>query len=928
MKAQSEAKLTHRVSLNGKWLIDYLSQTPYEGTDEPDFFIEDTGNEELDTSGITECTVPAYFEDMLDDFRRTPLHTKLSWNPLYTLQRYPQAGYCPDMALPNPVCCFIYRREFSLQSDELCDEAELYVGGVQNALSAWINGAYLGRHEGYSAEFFLPIPKGVLKSGENVITLAVSNTRLAGYKGRPVSGLTSRAANECTGGIFGDVEIRSYPDGLKEISLSVSDDLTHFTITVSGAADKVKTLRISDGGKTLYTAELGAGKSELIVSCEGYERWSPTSPKLYTLTLETEAQRIERRFGIRKLTAAGRRLLLNGEPFFFRGSCEHCYHPISVHPTREKTYYRGVIRTLKSLGFNSIRFHTHVPMPEYLEAADELGMVIEVETPNNTDYEEWRGIVDQCSRYTSVCIFSSGNEMQIDEDYIEHLSRISDYVHHHSDALLSPMSALRGVEYYGGFGPSKLDTPFTHDPERLAALDAICDVYNSYSLGLTSYESLAGDPALLDERNAVYQKPLLSHEICIHGTYADLSLKNRYRGSRIGDTELFSSVEKHLESVGLIDKASTYYRNSVKWQMLLRKHCFETVRRSHSFAGYDFLGDIDTHWHTFGYCVGMMNEFYELKAPESTENVLKYNADTVLLCDMPKRHSFFEGEKLTLPVLVSNYGEHLRKAKLALNVKADGKLVCRKELSLTDIRSGEITELCKLNFAIPRTGKPQKLVVSASLFGESTDVRNEWELYAFPKVSQKTPHGVAVRENISLGDLVAAMSRGESLVLFGCGPFKSSKMSFQLSVAGRTNGHLATVIADHAALEDFPHDGFCGWQFENMLDTRTAILDGTVGVHAPIIDAASSYKNAHREALLFEYRVGEGRLLVCTLKLDEADPAAAWLKARLLAYAASESFAPRASLDAHELMAICGNGERLDGQNENAAINKNDVTML
>ena len=138
----------NRFSLNGKWKIDYWSDKPYAEESEPLFFISDTNNVEQDVDCVTECPVPAYFEDMTDIFRTTPLHTKLSWNPLYTLQRYPQAGYCPDMALPNPVGCFVYQRSFNVSADDTAYPSDLYVGGVQNRLSAWINGVYLGTHEG------------------------------------------------------------------------------------------------------------------------------------------------------------------------------------------------------------------------------------------------------------------------------------------------------------------------------------------------------------------------------------------------------------------------------------------------------------------------------------------------------------------------------------------------------------------------------------------------------------------------------------------------------------------------------------------------------------------------------------------------------------------------------------------------------------
>ena len=916
----------NRLSLNGKWKIDYWSNEPYSGEAEPIFFISDTNNVEQDVDCVTECPVPAYFEDMTDIFRTTPLHTKLSWNPMYTLQKYPQAGYCPDMALPNPVGCFVYQRYVELSEKDISALADLYVGGAQNRLSAWINGVYLGTHEGYSCEFFMQIPEGTLKAGENRITLAVSNNRLAGYMGRPVSGLTSRAANECTGGIWGDVEIRTYPDGLRGFNISVSEDLSSFTVKISGAENVEKIVKVFDRDEEICSATIASGKSEITLSTEGYKRWSPASPYLYNIKVETPSQSMERRFGIRRLTSKGIRLYLNGEPYFFRGICEHCYHPITVHPTRDKSYYKRVIRTLKELGFNSIRFHTYVPMPEYMEAADELGMIMEVETPNNTTYNEWREIVNKCSQYTAVCGFSSGNEMVIDEDYIEHLRAVADYVHTNSDALMSPMSAMRGIEYHS-WGDLKVEEPFPHNPRRLAALSEFCDMYNTYSLGLTSYDSAAGTREVIDHRNSIYDRPLLTHEICIHGTYIDLSLKDRYKGTRIGETQFMSSVEDHLQNVGLLDKANLYYRNSAKGQQMLRKHCFETVRRCESFAGYDFLGDIDTHWHTFGYCVGMMNEFYELKPGETVENVLKYNSDAVLLCDLPECRSFSSGARVDLPILVSNYGEGLAEATLSVRVNSENKVIFRDTKILTDVANGKISELYTLSLQLPEVQKPQKLVISVSLSGGNTDTHNDWDIYVFPKMQTADECGVAVLNDISLSELSEKMAKGERVVLLGTGPFSSVETRFQLSVAGRTNGHLATVIADHPLLSDLPNEGYCGWQFRKMLDSRAVILNQKRLPHEPIIDIASSYKNARREAMLFEYKIGEGRLIVCTLALHDDDAFASWLKNKIVSYAASDAFEPKDEISLYEFSALCSGSVSIEGSNENMAQNKNDITM-
>ena len=917
--------MKNRVSLNGRWKIDYLSPEPYTGAEEPAF---DILGQDQRLSSVTPCPVPGYWEDQLDAFRATSLHTKLRWNPLYTQQRYPQVGYVPDMALPNPVGCFVYKRSVRLA---YVGRSQLYIGGAQNAVSAWINGVYLGRHEGYSAEFFFDIPEAVLQCGENAIVLAVSNNRLSGYLGRPVSGLTSRAANECTGGIYGDVELRFYPDGLRDLWVTTAADVSSFTVHTDGGTEAVKQLEILDGKTVLASAEIPAGETSATLPAAGYDRWTPSSPKLYTVRVSTANQTLSRSFGIRRLTVRGTKLYLNGEPIFFRGTCEHCYQPLTVHPTRDKRYYRHILRTLKSLGFNGIRFHTWVPMQEYLQAADELGMLMEIETPNNTTYDEWEEIVKTCRHYTSAVMYSSGNEMVIDEPYIEHLRACAHLVHKDTDALFSPMSAMRGVEYFS-YGDHRVEKPFPHNPTRLAALGEFCDVYNSYSLSQTSYDTDQGDPKLLDYRNAIYGKPLLTHEICIQGTYCDLSLKDRYVGSRIGDTEFLSSVEKHLADKGLLDKAPLYYKNSAAWQRLQRKHCFEVVRRAHTFAGYDFLGDIDTHWHTFGYCVGMMNEFYELKPGETVENVLRYNSDTVLLADLPRCLNYEAAATAQIPILVSNYGRPLEKAQLRLRVSCGKQVLLRRSIPV-DAPAGEITELYTLKFRMPKCEKPEELILTAELSGGDTECENRWELYVFPKpgklpgVRTLRSRNVTVLTEADGRQLLHLLEKGRNVVLLGAGPFTKLDAAFQLSVAGRTNGHLATVIDDHPLMEQFPHHGYCGWPFRQMLhQSCAAVLDLPGRAHRPIIDLASTYKNAHKEAVLFEYAVGKGKLLVCTLNLPDTDPGACWLKGRMLSYAMSEDFLPEEQLTAAELTGLW-TARVVEGKNTNEAQNQNDITM-
>ena len=236
---------------------------------------------------------------------------------------------------------------------------------------------------------------------------------------------------------------------------------------------------------------------------------------------------------------------------------------------------------------------------------------------------------------------------------------------------------------------------------------------------------------------------------------------------------------------------------------------------------------------------------------------------------------------------------------------------------------------------MPRLEKPAQLKLKVALSGGDTDAENEWELYAFPKARPTLPTkksekegGLIVRDTMTTDELIAAMRAGRSVLLLSAGPFVRLNNAFQISVAGRTEGHLATVIADTPLMRDFPHEGFCSWQFRDMMkDSHTAALDLPSSDFAPIIEIASSYKNARREAMLFEYSIGKGRLLVSTLNLPDGDAGARWLKARMLEYAASDEFAPKTSLSISELISLSEAAPIDSGENSNVAQNMNDITM-
>ena len=910
------------VSLNGDWEMAYI---PYacESVKPPVF-----------AGVIVSNAVPGYWEDMRESFLEAGMPDEFRVNPRYEKQTFPICGRAGDMTLPDICGCFFYRRRVEL---DRTGPAVLHFDGVRNQVHAWINGRFVAFRAGLSTPFELPVPDGVLKAGTNEIVLAVSNNPNLGY-GDYVSGLTTRSVFASTGGVNGDLEIRFLRSSLADVYVTTAQDLKSFTVHLGltqrrGVAEKEEcSYEISSIGG----AALARGKAigDFTLPTEGFDFWSPERPVRYTLRIKTPEGEYSQKFGIRRLAADGEKLRLNGLPVYLRGVTEHCYFAKTVHVPRDLDYYRMVTAKRKELGFNFVRFHTWVPPAEYLEATDELGMLVHIESPNFVSEPEYAAIVAFARRHPSVVIYCTGNETRIDrlaETYIEDVAKL---VHDGTDALFSPMSAMRGVEYQ--LVPGKdviVDSPFPHNPERMRRLSRYCDIWTSYQLGLASYESLNSESsATLDAWGDVYcGKPRTSHEICIDGSYVDLSLEKEYPpGSPILETGIFSGVRKQLMAKGLLERADAYFRNSCEWMRRIRKFTFEKVRAADRVAGYDFLGDINTHWHTFGYSVGMMDEFYRLKPGETVENVLKYNSAAVLLSDLGSDFNVTAGETKRVAFSISNYAGDAKDATLRVSLVAEnGGEAWAREVACPRAPCGEVTELGEFDVEVPNENRVRKYLLKASFSGGAVRAENEWEIYVFPHSSTPPlPHSPTpplIVADISVDDLLAAMARGERVVLFGAGPFKSLPTTFRIGMAGRCSGNYATVIKpDHPLFRDFPHDGYCGWQFRRLMEGGRAVQLEAGIPFDPIVDMASSDKYVIRQTAMFEYRIGEGRLLVCSFNFSGEDPAAIWLRRRILDYAASGAFEPELGLTPDEVRSVVAAPLLTGESNSNVARNPND----
>ena len=112
----------------------------------------------------------------------------------------------------------------------------------------------------------------------------------------------------------------------------------------------------------------------------------------------------------------------------------------------------------------------------------------------------------------------------------------------------------------------------------------------------------------------------------------------------------------------------------------------------------------------------------------------------------------------------------------------------------------------------------------------------------------------------------------------------------------------------HAALAGFPTELHSNWQWwEPITHSRAMILDDLPRSLRPIVQVIDKFDTCRRLGVMFEARVGTGRLLVCSIDLNgdlAQRPASLQLKRNVLGYMASDRFQPAQELHPQHVDAL------------------------
>jgi hypothetical protein len=208
------------------------------------------------------------------------------------------------------------------------------------------------------------------------------------------------------------------------------------------------------------------------------------------------------------------------------------------------------------------------------------------------------------------------------------------------------------------------------------------------------------------------------------------------------------------------------------------------------------------------------------------------------------------------------------------------------------LTAGRINDLGDLQIKLPDTAEAQQLTLKVVLTTDDRVISNQWKLWVFPVVEDSVQSESCRLVDRLTDDDITFMEQGGAVLLTGNFPSAVEKEMFRTHTSGRSLLHAGAIIRKHPIWQKFPAEGFADWQFFRMMDSSCSMVhDRNMPEFQPLLELIPSFKRIRHKSMLSECKVGNGRLICCSLHLHEDDPAGSWLKKLLLDYLAAKNWA-------------------------------------
>jgi len=817
-----------------------------------------------------------------------------------------------------------YKKHVTVPPEWRGKEIWIKFGGVHAQGWFWANGTFLGHDQSYCGTYKYRVTDLVADDGSLVIAAKVRNDVPSG---KGLFGWLHRF-----GGLYRSVELDATPPVFADYAyvqgdLDAKTAAVHVTLrsTEPGPqpVEVVVTLSTLDGkqvGQASKQVTIQGGQTADVVlqsALDPFRAWSPEHPNLYRadIVLEREGQVVDgwvERFGVRKWEVRGGEFYLNNRKHFVRGYGDDWVYPLTICSPASREVHREHLWLARSFGFNYVRHHTHCEIPEFYEAADELGIMVQPELPYYgagpsaaaggwfRPKQDLRELVTHYRRYVSLSTYCTGNEGHLGSPVDKEIYALAKEL----------------------------------DPTRLF-------LHQDGGRNTPENSDFGTGPAGIWKPGTDGTWPWFAHEYLNLAVASDPRPASKYTGVELPPVPA-EPFRKELEAAGLSVKWGDDLLDSGHYlQRLWQKVGLESARLDPICDGYIYWTMMNVGY--FG-DQGLLDSFWDVK---KTTPVFfrQFNGPTAVLAAHQQtpiganQRILAEGDTLEVDWWISHFDEApLQNATLVWRVETDGKLLGGGKVEAIDAAVGEVRQVGAGSLAIEDIEKPVKARLIARL--EHTAVENSWDLWLFPRLRPRAEAGKGLAASGRVYEALASRYPGlaragepgsvdadviitDRLDGAALNALDDGKSALLVSLEGPSPGvtpgwwvlsaQAGTAIAEHPAFGDFPHDGHLNHHFFRLLkNTVPCRVEEYRGVEKLMVNGGKQGYLAH----VFQARAGKGKLLACGLDVLSETPEAACLLDQFIQYARSPRFAPHGEYDLETARRRWGGTRDLNGWSE------------
>ncbi|MBN1387883.1 MAG: beta-galactosidase [Bacteroidales bacterium] len=814
-----------------------------------------------------------------------------------------------------------YQKEINIPEDWKDSTVELFLERCHWETRVWINDQYVGLQNALGVPHRYQIGN-YLQPGKNKISICVDN-RVKDIKvGNDAHSVTDNTQSNWNG-IVGEIklikrdkiyisEVQVYPDVKNNIA-RLEVVLNNTTGALQKGKLKIDAETVNDSSphkvSTMsFDFESYTETDTLVVDYEmgdDVKLWDEFNPNVYQISVHLDSDEASDdwtgNFGMREFRNEGKGFMINGRPAFLRGTLECAIFPKTGFPPTDVEAWERIIKICKDHGLNHIRFHSWCPPEAAFDAADKLGFYYQVEAsawcPNlgagekidQWIYKESERMVAEYGNHPSFCLMAYGNEPH-GENHIAYLTEFVKYWKARDS---------RRVYTTGAGWPLIPENDF-HNTAGKVRIQGWDQNLNS----IINSEPPRSDYDWEDAINHL-AAPMVSHEIGQWCVYPDFSEIPKYDG--VLKATNFEIFQKSLKAHGMLHLADDFVKASGKLQALCYKADIEAALRTKGFGGFQLL-DLHDFPGQGTALVGVLDPFWDEKGYISPEEFRQFSNETVPLARFRKM-IFTSDEKVTCDIEVAHYGEkELREVVTKWKIiDKEGELVREGAFDNTNINWGHNIQLGSISEDI-KVRKAAKYQLKVDVAG----FVNTWDFWVFPSELPAVEDEILVVSTLNEKAISTLNNGGKVLLTVEKGSIKEG-MGGEVAVGfssifwntAWTNGqkpHTLGILCNpaHPALSEFPTEYHSNWQWWDAMSHSNAIsLEGLSDKPEPIVRIIDDWVTNRNLALIFEAKVGNGKLVMTGIDLlSESDnrPEARQLLYSLKKYMAGDQFSPETEL--------------------------------